>query len=193
MNTHTIIGLVVAILVVGGGAWYFTSNSGGSSSTPIGTNNESTVGSGTFASLVGRVGSWKCDIKTYVENAPSEGTTYISDGKVRANFTSDVQGSSVVSHMISADGYVYTWSDAYPQGMKMKIPEGDQATQGSSQGTVSPDSPVDYSCAPTVADAGMFTPPADITFMELGEGGMPSGIPELPDGVEIPQGYPMPN
>lgn len=193
MSTNTIIGIIVAIIVIGGGAWYFTSGKSGGTEAQRGASDEAkevNAGEGTFASLVGRAGSWKCDIKTYVENAPSEGTVHISDGKVRADFTSVIGNETVTSHMISADGYVYTWSDAYPQGMKMKIPEGDATAVPGNQGGVSPDANVEYSCAPAGASLEAFVPPSSVSFMELG-GGIPNtypvGSPDLPVG-DTPDG-----
>jgi hypothetical protein len=176
MSTKAVIGIVVAVVVIGAAAWHFSSKG-----TP-GTENlgdtmreETAAGEGTYAELIGRAGSWKCTVSVNVEDAPSSGVAYISDGKVRGDFTSTVKGETYASHMIQADGYIYTWSDAYPQGMKMLIPEpGD--TTSSSTGGVSYDSRVNYDCGPWMADASLFMAPANITFMELGA----SGIPEVP-------------
>lgn len=174
MNTNALIGLVALIAVVGGGVWFFSNKN----TEPMSDDSqEMTSGAGTFAELMAHTGSWKCDVTTSQAQAPSTGTAYISDGKVRADFTSEVNGSSVTSHMISADGYVYTWSDAYPQGMKMMIPEGETTANDSAPTGIPADENVDYSCSLWLADAGMFTPPASVSFMELGENGIPGGYP----------------
>ncbi len=174
MSTKAVLGLIAAVIIVGGGVWYFSS-SGGSQTGTENEAQEGASGAATFADLIARAGSWKCEVSMSVEEAPSEGVAYISGGKIRADFTSTpaATGQPVTSHMIQADGYAYTWSDMYPQGMKILIPEG-QETSTSASGGVDYDSRVEYSCAPWVADASLFTPPADVTFMELGANGMPN-------------------
>jgi hypothetical protein len=176
MSTKTIMGIIAAVVVIGGGAWYFSSK--GTDTGMMASNGEekkeSNEGSGTFADLVGRAGSWQCHVKTNVENAPSEGTSYVAGGKVSADFTSTVAGKNITSHMISSDGYVYTWSDAYPQGMKMKQPEGANPYTAN----------VEYSCEGWAEDASKFVPPASVSFIEFGSTGMPQGVPG---------GYPTPN
>ena len=190
MDTKAIIGLIVAIVVIGGGAWYFSSQksvgtSGDALEQQADTMKES-KGMGTFAELIGKVGTWKCTVRMNVAEAPSEGVAYIADGKVRADFTSKVQalgGKEVQSSMIQTDGYVYTWSNMMPQGMKMKVPlSNDPAVS-----EMVPDNyteQVDYDCGPWMMDASKFTPPAEVSFMELGANNLPAGMPT---------GYPVPN
>lgn len=187
-------GIIVAIVVIGGGAWYFSSKGTDSSSTGMmGTGDEKkeqATGAGTFADLMGKVGSWKCTVKTTIEEAPSEGVAYIADGKVRADFTAKIAAmgdKEVQSSMIQSDGYVYTWSDMMPQGMKMMIPEGQPASQDSGSSGFDASSKVDYDCGPWITDVSKFTPPASVTFMELGENGVPKGMPQgVPTGVPVP-------
>lgn len=193
MDTKTIIGLVAAVVVIGGGAWYFSTTSVGKTGDSLeqqaDTMKESS-GMGSFADLVGKVGSWKCTVKTNVEQAPSEGVAYIADGMVRADFTSKIAamgGKEVKSSMIQSDGYVYTWSDMIPQGMKMKIPENTATPTAPASGGFDYSAQVDYDCGPWMKDATKFDPPASVTFMELGKNGMPQGMP-----AGMPQGAPVP-
>jgi hypothetical protein len=178
MNTNAIIGVIAAVIVVGGGAWYLSQGApeGGAVMNQNGEETEA-KGDGTFASLLARTGSWKCDVTTTIEEAPSTGTALISDGKIRADFTSVVKGQSFVSHMIHADGYVYTWTDSYPQGMKMKIPEGSAEEPSMPQG-FEYNSQVDYDCSPWMADVSVFTAPSSVSFMELDASMMAPGIPQ---------------
>ena len=178
MNTNVVIGLVALIVVVGGGAWLL-SNKGANApmegDAPEGQ--EVSEGAGSFGDMIARAGSWTCSVSTSVEAAPSEGTTYISNGMIRADFISRPEalgGQEVSSHMIQSDGYIYTWSDMAPQGMKMLIPkEPLDGAGGDAVGTVSADAQVEYSCMPWVADSSKFAPPSTVTFMELGANGMP--------------------
>lgn len=182
MNTNAIIGVLVALAVIGGGWWYFSwqSENADVSST-------SETSSTTFGELIARAGSWTCEVRVATDGAPSVGVTYIADGKIRADFTSTVEamgGTAVTSHMIQADGYIYTWSDMAPQGMKMKTREGEAVADVGTQEAVPHDASVDYTCAPWAPDASQFVPPENISFMELGASGMPAGLPE---GFTLPQ------
>ena len=178
-----IIGLVAAVVVIGGGAWYVSSQKSDNAALEGSMEQkEENAGEGTLGALIARAGSWTCTVKTDIENAPSEGVAYIADGQIRADFTSTIQGKAVVSHMISADSYIHTWSDAYPQGVKMKIPEGDAAAS-TEYGGVSYDSHVDYDCNPWIKDGSKFTPPSDVTFMEFDA----SAMPGVPEGVQMPR------
>lgn len=185
MSSKAILGIVVAVVVAGGGTWYFTTQNIGSNTSSLGgernEKNETMEGMGAFKDLFTRGGSWKCEVKTTYAEAPSEGTFYISGEKFRGDFTAEIKGEGMVtSHIITADEYTYTWSDAYPQGMKIKISEessgtaeGDIPETNESDAGFDYDQNVEYSCGPWAADNTQFVPPADISFMELGEGGMP--------------------
>ncbi len=173
MNTNALMGLIALIVVVGGGVWFFSSQ-GNTGADVQGTQNEETgeqmtEGAGTFAELMTRSGSWKCTVQVDIAEAPSEGIVLVSDGKIRSDFTSrptSMGGKEISAHMIHADGYVYTWSDLIPQGMKMKV-TADATTSGNNPGAIAPDQRVNYSCLPWVVDASQFTVPSTITFMEL--------------------------
>lgn len=175
MNTNLLIGLVALVVVLGGGAWFLSSRD--AKQPPVPTTVQEQQGAASFGELIARAGSWTCTVSTSVEAAPSEGTTYIADGKIRADFVSRpvmLGGKEVATHMIQSDGYVYTWSDMMPQGMKMLIPK-DMPTSsaGDAVGTVSADAQVQYSCLPWIVDASKFEPPSNISFMELGVDGLP--------------------
>lgn len=181
MNTNALIGLVALVVVVGGGVWFFSSKKDmqDGSAEAHRSSQDAVRGEGTFAELMARTGSWKCDVAVAIEEAPSQGEVYISDGKIHADFTAQIEamgGQSVRTQMIQTDGYVYTWSDMTPQGFKMPIPEGGEAD--APQG-VSYDSRVSYDCAPWTLDMSLFIPPSNVTFMEIGA--------ELPEGKQLPQ------
>ena len=179
MNLNAIIGTVVGIAVVGGAAWYLSANPSVAPSEAPAT--EEAAGAGTFAELMARTGSWSCTVTSNVEEAPSEGTTYIADGRIRADFVARpvaLGGREVVTHMIQTDGYVYTWSDMAAQGMKLAVSAGTAAAASAS--AVAADARVDYSCAPWAVDESKFTVPAEISFMELPE------MPTFPAG-QMPQ------
>lgn len=122
-------------------------------------------GTGTVASLMARGGSFQCTASLTVQNSSSQGTAYISGEKIRGDFTSRAGGMTIASHFIIADGYSYSWSDAAPQGFKVKV-DGSSSSQ-SSQG-VTTNADVSYDCTPWTVDQSKFTVPSGITFLEYG-------------------------
>ena len=177
MNSKVIIGLVAVVVIVGG-VW-LVMRGGSSNKVPANTTTNTTdttntatsntsSGSGTFASMMGMSGSYKCTVSSKDPNALSNGMVYISSGNMRSDFTSMSGGRSIDVHMIKNGSDIYTWTSAYPQGMKMSVSmmTNPQAGAASGQG-FNPNVSVDYSCEPAVADAGMFVAPSDITFMTL--------------------------
>jgi hypothetical protein len=169
MNIQAIIGAVVAIVVLGGGAWYLSSTppqvqEEGEEQTATGNTAE---GTGTFAELMNRGGSWTCTISVTTPEAPSEGTTYISGSDIRSDVVTRPQalgGKEIKAHMILTEGYIYSWTDMFPQGFKMPVAEG--ASNAQSQG-FDVNAAVSYSCAPWIADAGKFVVPTTVNFMEF--------------------------
>jgi len=175
METKQLITLVVALVVVGGGVWYFSSGNPGGVPVEegvVGTNTAATPateaeGSATLADLMMRDGAYRCDVELKASGgADSSGTVYIGNERMRGDFTSVMNGSTIESHMISMDGYVYTWSDMMPQGVKMQV-SADGTTAGS-QGGLDASSAVDYHCASWAIDANRFVLPDNVTFMTFG-------------------------
>lgn len=174
METKTIISIIVALVVVGGGVWYMTSHH--QLTMPAGeatTTGENQEGSGTLADLMMRSGSYKCTVEMKPtadnQNAQSSGTVYIGNGKMRGDFNTVVAAmgnKTVESHMISSDGYVYTWSNLMPQGMKMQVATNDGAA---TQGGLDASAAVDYHCAPWMVQDSQFVLPTNVTFTAVGQ------------------------
>jgi hypothetical protein len=173
MNTPATIGtIVLAVVVIGGGIWYAVTHPidrsmETASETATG---ESKAGEGTLADLWTIGGSVKCEVSSGDETAPFSGTVYASGGKMRVDAITKIPqiDRTVNTHMVRADGFLYTWSDMLPQGIKIAEPKPDAA--GNSTPTVNGvagSTKVTYSCAPWIADASILTPPADITFKEV--------------------------
>jgi len=168
MALKAIIGLLV-VAAIGGGAWYVSSNpkteAGVETGAPINEDNAST---GTFADLMARVGPWQCEAKAEYEGGQSEGTVLMNDGKIRGDFVASMAGRVVNTSFVSVDGYIYTWSDLLPQGMKVKV----DAAAGTAGGQgIDPATPVEYSCVFWNADESKFSIPSDIEFFEIGTQG----------------------
>lgn len=168
MNTNSLLGLLALIIVVGGGVWYF------SNKNPQGTSLREVAdvieGTGTIADLAIQTGAWECDVTTTADEVSSSGKAFVSNGKVRADFVSQVAAlgnKEVASHMIQTKEFVYTWSDLAPQGTRMMIPPNSDVLIKSDTGTMGTNAPVTYSCAPWIENEALFTPPSNITFMDV--------------------------
>lgn len=175
MNTNTAVGVVVGVVVVLGGGYYLMNQPGaGADSARTGPQAEVTEQAeagrvrGSFASLAGRTGSWKCTVDTSALEAVSSGVVYVADGKVRGDFTTTVQGyGNVESHMLADGTSVYTWSSMMPQGFK--TPMTAQGSGGAAPSGQGMDANMEYSydCQPWSADTALFVVPANITFRTI--------------------------
>jgi hypothetical protein len=125
---------------------------------------ENLSGTGSFASLMARGGSYECTMSIAVQNSESEGTIYISGDQISGHFTSRSNGASYTGRMIVTGGYSYSWSDVLPQGFKSKTTV--TAQGGTQVGGFDVNTNTQYDCKPWVADANKFVVPTNITFME---------------------------
>lgn len=176
MSINTIIGIIVAIVVIGAGGYYLSTMPAPEAPAPEGA--AQTEGStGTFADILALGGSSTCTVSVEVTESPAEGTAYISGDEVRVDFTArpaNMGSVEITAHMIQTGGYVYSWTDLLPQGVKVKAESAAGAAE--SQG-ISANASVRYSCAPWIADASKFVPPSNVTFMEFSAENMPA-IPQ---------------
>jgi len=174
MSANLIIGIVAAIAVVGGGVYVATNPEVMSSitgsfnmgtSTPETTNENASVGS-TFAQLLALGQSVQC---TFSHNDGkgniSAGTVYMTSGgtQIRGDFTvtSPVAGEV---HMIRTSGYTYLWGPMMPQGIKTKVTNETELTQGDNGGI---DEDTEFACQAWGVDNSKFTLPAGVTFMDM--------------------------
>ncbi len=178
MNTNAIIALVAGLVIIGGGAYYVMKSdsvavpAGNSANETMNVQNDGAF-SGSIVALSEHGGEWKCTVDTTSQTgggqAVSSGIVYVSDNKVRADFDVSVAGRGAMKAYMIADGeYVYSWSSMVPQGVKVA-----QAQAESSQGAATSGQGMDantsysYDCQPSSADASLFVPPSNVTFMAL--------------------------
>lgn len=173
MHTNTLIALVLGIAVIGGGAYFvFNQPSSGSEDTQM-ESAEAGAFEGSMTALMKRGGNWKCTVdasaNTGAGAAVSSGVVYVSGEKVRADFTSTIQGFGTVdSHMLADGTNVYTWSSMMPQGFK--LPQAKMEGQGGAETSGSgfdANQSYSYDCQPGSADAALFSTPGNVTFTEL--------------------------
>lgn len=168
MKTEYVVG-AVAVILIALVAWFFVSKNTSSLPSTAATQQESQeMSSGSLAALAARGGSWKCDVSQTSGTDSTNGTVYVSGGKVRGDFTSKTASAGAVeSHMISDGASVYVWSSMMPTGIKMKATQNaptDQP-QGSQQDFYNQN--YDYKCAAWTEDSAQFTLPTGITFNDM--------------------------
>lgn len=172
MQIFTIAGAAIVMLIIGVGVWGMNQNSLPATAEP----NEEVAGEtqqeesteptkGTVADLLARTGSWKCEVQSTAGGIASNGTAHIANGSIRGTFSSKVPqlgNISITTNLLVTNGYSYTWTSLYPQGAKVAL----GAVSEASDGAITPETGVSYTCAAWTADPSLFTVPGDITFKE---------------------------
>ncbi|MDD3486990.1 MAG: hypothetical protein PHF35_01255 [Candidatus Moranbacteria bacterium] len=132
--------------------------------------------SGSMKDLLAKGGSLKCAYSNSDGKFSSSGTTYVADGKIRSDVTSQAGDSSqTTAHVIIADGWMYSWNEGNASGMKINIEE---AQNMPSSGENSPGAPapapaenqldekMDFDCESWKADDSMFSVPTEVDFVD---------------------------
>jgi hypothetical protein len=151
-------------------------------------NNEITNITGNIFDVLKAGNSVKCTYTTGDTNYTSEGTTYVAGSKFRADMkTSMEDNTQIESHMISDGEWAYSWSNAMPQGFKMKISDlnkqveqtNPEVQRDANLNTALRDfeSKIDYKCIKWDVDNSMFNVPTDVQFSDFSQmmNGNPSG------------------
>ena len=123
-----------------------------------------------FTEFMKKGGSYKCEVTQVLANMTSQGTVYIHDSLIRAEFSTSIAGQSMNTNMIARDGYTYSWTSMMPgKGYKTKISSAETPASGqnsSTSGTYTWNGEQigDYSCDVWVADDSVFDLPKSVTF-----------------------------
>lgn len=187
--------LVIGVIILGAGVYLFMNNpgaqepgavvegsTGGDTAKSVTTAREAGSGMATGKRSLTAImdgGNHKCTFASEDPNAKSSGTVYISGDQIRGDFTSVVaaaRGVTLESYMLQTGGFVYTWSDASPQGVRTAREAGSgmatgrrEQASGQASGQMSFDAGVelDYNCTSWTPDPSKFAVPKSVTFMEL--------------------------
>ncbi len=165
---------LIALIVVGGGAWYLMrgtveaptqdSDRAQTNEVPAAASDEQNF-SGSMQELMARGGSWTCDVSSTAGGVTSSGTTYVANGMVRSDFTSEIpQVGNIESHMIVRDGLAYTWTSMMNQGFKFPISQAEGEAEVSAEVAAQVSQDYDFSCSPWAVDVSRFALPSGITF-----------------------------
>ena len=97
----------------------------------------------------------------------SAGIVYIADGNVRGDFSANVNGEQIISHVIVQGENSYVWSKDN-QGVKMSFANLTADESQASSGEVNQNAT--YSCQSWDPDQSVFVPPSDVEFVDIGAG-----------------------
>jgi hypothetical protein len=111
----------------------------------------------------------KCLVTYSMNGNATQGTIYLANGKMRGDFTSQVNGSPQTSHMINDGTTVYTWVEGMVMGMKMSedASKSTSTPASSHSAAVDPDANEQYSCSAWSEDRAEFTAPVSINFSDM--------------------------
>ncbi len=173
MNNKKVIAgviLLLVLIILGAGYFFFSPKK---TASPTTENNPVASAPKSLNELLGLGTSQKCTFSSVNGSDTTSGTVYVAGGKMRGDFTSNVSGQSTSSHMIVDGTTSYTWMDGQSTGYKMTFNPETGATPSAtgSQTSQGPDlnQKSDYNCSAWTADSSLFTLPADVKFMSLGD------------------------
>lgn len=167
------LGLVILILVFGVGAYFLLSKS--KTQTPV-TDNSVSSGASSIKDLLSSGIPQKCTYSSTADSGTTEGTSYVSAGKVRADFTNTTSDKTTISHMITDGKTNYIWTEGEKNGFKTTVqdtqtsqPESSPSGNSVQTEETNLNQKVDYKCSAWVPDESLFTPPSDITFTDFSQ------------------------
>ena len=179
MTTAKIILTLSLAAVLGGGYLFYRAQSQEPKDVPTrqaAENNGDASFTGSLTDLL-KLGSNAHCTFTYADNGSSiDGEVYLADKgqRLRGDFELEqTDGSMMTSSVIQDGGYGYVWSSAFEGGYKMALDEEssifEAATSGEASSATSaiPDENVTYDCDAWVVNDSMFTPPANINFVDV--------------------------
>ena len=190
-NKQAILGIVVAAIIILGAGGVFLLSKNKPSTSPTNTTSASSetkpknsMASNTLQDLFSGGKSQKCTFDAKTSTGENKGTVYVTSDKAYAAFDLTASGKTTTSYLIRTGDTFYIWGGALPSGIKMTMSLSDMAKksgQYSSSG-FNPTAKADYSCSGWSADQSLFTPPANVKFIDAGSLELPSGTVKNPPG-----------
>lgn len=172
MNKKTLITIGILVLIVVGayGAYRVYKHFKRLSTTPSTQTTAATEQPSTLASLKDLISKGVSQSCTYTTDK-SQGTIYMSGGKVRADVNTTVGSVATKAHMIMMDNTSYVWTDEMSTGFKVAYDINATPVPGASpstiQETIDANTSMNYKCGVWVADASKFALPGGVTFRTL--------------------------
>jgi len=170
---------VIILFILVGGVWALhshLSSPGEEAANPQNKASQMTTGKKSLSDFLSMNATLKCTFSDKTNS--SSGTVYVSNGKMRGDFTSQDNSAATQTHMVNDSSYIYYWTDGQKNGYKMSLatiknetphismsPSHGTSDQGQTQG-MDMHQQSNYSCGPWVVNSSLFTVPSDITFTD---------------------------
>jgi len=117
---------------------------------------------------------------TWQQSEQNYGVTHIKDNKIYV----EMNAEGKKTHLVVVDGCNYSWEEGQAQGVKFCVEPEEAEEEIEAPEAFSWEVPgMNYSCEPTVISDSMFTPPADVQFVDPFEAMKEM---DLPEGFELP-------
>ncbi len=179
-NKSILIGIIVILLLAVGGYFFMQNKTPGIMEEVTGKKMAPSEQTGMMSlkELMASGANQMCTFSYSGPNGSTEGTSYIANNNVRTDFKgTDENGKTYEGGMIMDGSYAYSWTTDTKEGIKMPITETlEQEIDKSQQNEdlynpqyVDPDAKTDYKCSNWNIDNSKFTPPSDITFIDMSE------------------------
>lgn len=159
------------LLLIAGGYFMFTKSSKNSPDTSGQSANSAPK---SLKDLLTAGVAQKCTFSMTQESGNQSGTTYITNGKLRGDFTSQANGKTMETHMIVSGNTSYVWQEGEKEGFKSSFDpstsvSGSEAQSASTTASLDFNKQGDYKCSAWVVDESMFTPPSDVKFNDFSQ------------------------
>ncbi len=182
MNKY--IGIAIAIIVIAGGGYYLTTrknndnNQTKGDSASMETQADAELSSTSLKTLLSSGKSQKCTFSSTENNATSQGTFYIADGKSRGDFVTTVEGKTTTTHVIYEDNTSYLWTEGSNSGYKIAVnsEQLSEASKNQSTSNADLDKNYNFSCTKWSKDSSVYNRPTNVEFKEF-------IVPTLPTGA----------
>ncbi len=181
-KTSLIVLILIIIILLAGGAYFMMkktpskiSETKMTQTSPTAMKTKGTMTAGTLKSLLTLGKSVKCSFSNKTESNSSEGTVYVSGGKMRADFSSTSGKTTTNGHVIADSQFSYFWMDQSKQGFKFPITNKETST-GTTQQSFDMNQSVNYSCGDWNADSSVFSLPIGVTFSSFNVPVVPTGM-----------------
>jgi len=176
-NKQAIIGIVAAIVILlGAGSVYLLNKNktviqpAATSTATQQTTSSNNASQSSLKDLFTMGSNKKCTFDTKTATSETTGTFYVSGTNARGDLATTTNGKTSSTNLVRNNDTFYIWGDSLPSGVKMTMSVDEMASKmnGGQYSSINPNEKVDFKCDNWTVDSSLFTPPASIKFMDMG-------------------------
>jgi len=129
-------------------------------------NQSAAQGQSSFKDLIAMGKPQKCSAWFTAKDVTSTGTIYLASQQMRGDFTAQVQGKTMQTHMIVKNQTVYTWVEGMGTtiGFQTSLHTSSSTSNTTQSRSVDVNQKVSYNCEAWTEDDSVFALPAGVTF-----------------------------